>query len=132
MAARRPYVRSMDGWWRRDRFFLKYMARELTAFFVAAYALVLLAGVIRLSQGRGAFDGWLEGLRSGWSVALHLVLLAVFLFHTYSWFSIMPKTMPPLVVSGHRVPAWAITTAGLACAGLASIALFLAFAGQPR
>ena len=99
---------------------------------MAAYALVLLAGVIRLSQGRGAFEGWLDGLRSGWSVALHLVLLAVFLFHTYSWFSIMPKTMPPLVVSGHRVPAWAITATGLACAGVASIALFLAFAGRPR
>ena len=132
MAARRPYVRSMDGWWRRDRFFLKYMARELTAFFVAAYALVLLAGVIRLSQGREAFDGWLGSLHSGWSVALHLVLLAVFLFHTYSWFSIMPKTMPPIVVSGRRVPAWAITAAGLACAVVASLVVLALFLAGPR
>jgi succinate dehydrogenase subunit C len=132
MAARRPYVRPMAGWWRRDRFFVKYMARELTAFFVAAYALVLLGGVIRLSQGREAFDGWLESLRSGWSVALHLVLLLVFLYHTYSWFSIMPKTMPPVVVSGRRLPAWAITAAGLACSGVASLILLVLFLWLPR
>ena len=26
MSKRRPYVRSMDGWWKRDAYFVKYMA----------------------------------------------------------------------------------------------------------
>jgi len=31
MSDRRPYVRSMDGWWRTDTYFIRYMAREVTA-----------------------------------------------------------------------------------------------------
>ena len=30
MSNRRPYVRSMDGWWKRDAYFVRYMAREVT------------------------------------------------------------------------------------------------------
>jgi len=29
--ARRPYVRPMKGWWKRDPFFVRYMWREVTA-----------------------------------------------------------------------------------------------------
>ena len=120
MVARRTYVRSMDGWWTRVPFFKRYMAREVTAFFVAVYGLVMLGGLVRLSQGQAAFEGWLAQLRSGWSIALHLVLLVVFLYHTYSWFEIMPKTMPPVVVGGRKLAARTITGLGLAAAAAAS------------
>jgi succinate dehydrogenase subunit C len=123
MAARRPYMRPMEGWWRRNAYFKKYMAREVTAFFVAAYALVLLAGLIRLSQGEAAFGEWLEGLKSGWSIAAHAGLFLVFLYHTYSFFEIMPKTMPPVVVGGKRLSRVAVTNLGLAAAGIASVAV---------
>ena len=127
MAARRPYVRSMEGWWNRVPFFQRYMAREVTAFFVAAYGLVMLCGLVRLSQGPEAFAGWIEHLRSGWSIALHLVLLLVFMYHTYSWFEIMPKTMPPVVVGGRKLAPGTITGLGLAAATAASV-LVLAIA----
>jgi fumarate reductase subunit C len=94
MATRRPYVRPMAGWWRRDPFFMRYMAREVTAVFVAAYGIVLLVGLVRLAQGEAAFAGWLAALRSPLSLAFHALLLAVFAYHTYSWFAIMPKTLP--------------------------------------
>jgi len=103
MAFRRTYVRPMDGWWRRDPYFIRYMAREATAVFVVIYAVILLAGLIRLSQGAAAFSDWLEGLASPWSVAFHVLLIAVFAYHTWSWFRIMPKTMPPVVVAGRRL-----------------------------
>lgn len=124
MAVRRPYIRPMDGWWKRDPFFIRYMAREVTALFVAAYGLLLLAGVIRLSQGRAAFGEWLEGLRSPWSVGFHVLLLAIFLYHTWSWFRIMPKTMPPVVVGGKRLGNDAITGLGLLASAVASVALY--------
>jgi succinate dehydrogenase subunit C len=127
MAARRPYVRPMDGWWRRNPYFRKYMAREITSFFVAGYALVMLAGLIRLSQGPAAFGDWLAGLRSGWSIGLHAVLFVIFLYHTYSFFDIMPRTMPPVVVGGKRLSRAALTNIGLAAAGAASL-LVLAIA----
>ena len=49
MSARRPYVRSMDGWWRRNPFFTVYMIREGTAVLVVnvfAYT-VLLRRILR-------------------------------------------------------------------------------------
>ena len=123
MAIRRTYIRPMDGWWRRDPFFLRYMAREATSVFVVAYALILLAGVIRLSQGEGAFDDWREGLASPMSVAFHAFLFAVFAYHTWSWFRIMPKTMAPVVVGGRRLAGTTITALGVCAAIAASIAL---------
>ena len=111
---RYTYVRPMQGWWRRDPFFLKYMAREATAVFVVIYAAILLVTVLRLAEGRASFDEWMTTLRSPSAIALHAILLAAFAYHTWSWFAIMPKTMPPLVIAGRRVPACAITGAGIA------------------
>ena len=122
---RRTYMRKMDGWWKRDPFFLRYMAREATAVFVVIYALGLLTGLVRLAQGEAAFAGWVAALRSPASIALHAVLLAVFVYHTYTWFAIMPKTMPPIVVAGRKLAPGAITGAGLGAAAILSLALFL-------
>jgi fumarate reductase subunit C len=117
----------MAGWWRRDPFFVRYMWREATALGVAAYAIVLLVGVWRLAQGEAAYNGWLQALQAWPSIVFHLVLLAAMVYHTLSWFEIMPKTMPMLFVRGERVAARTITRAGVGAAALASIAL-LAFA----
>ena len=125
MSGRRPYVRSMDGWWRRDAYFIRYMAREVTAVFVAAYAAVLLVGLVRLGQGEAAFNAWLQALKSPLSLLFHLILLATFIYHTWSWFRIMPKTMPLIFVGTRRVPAAAITGAGLAAAFAACVAVFV-------
>ena len=124
---RRAYVRPMQGWWRRDPFFMRYMAREATAPFVVAYALVLLAGLVRLSQGEQAFGEWLEGLSSPVSIGLHLLLLAIFLYHTYTWFLIMPKTLPPIVVAGRRLGPGTITLVGMAASAVLSLALLILF-----
>lgn len=124
MAIRRTYVRPMAGWWKRNPFFMRYMAREVTALFVAAYALVLLAGLARLSQGEAAFGQWLDGLRSPLSIAFHLLLLAIFVYHTWSWFTIMPKTMAPVAVGGKRLSNAAITGMGLAASAVLSVAFF--------
>jgi fumarate reductase subunit D len=66
---RRPYVRSMDGWWRKNPFFVEYMIHEGTALFVAAYAGILLTGLVRLSQGEAAWNAWLASLKNPWYIA---------------------------------------------------------------
>jgi hypothetical protein len=43
----------MTGWWKRDPFFVRYMAREATAIFVYLYAIVLVAGLSALANGEG-------------------------------------------------------------------------------
>lgn len=130
MSDRRPYVRSMDGWWRRDAYFIRYMAREVTAVFVAAYAAVLLVGLVRLSQGEAAFNAWLQALKSTPSLLFHLILLATFVYHTWSWFNIMPKTLPMIFVGGKRLQPGTITGTGLAAAVVACLAVFCIVRGM--
>ena len=130
MSNRRPYVRSMDGWWRTDAYFIRYMAREVTAVFVAAYAAVLLVGLVRLSQGEAAFNAWLQALKSPLSLLFHLILLATFVYHTWSWFNIMPKTMPIMFVGGKRVQPGTITATGRAAAVVACLVVFFVVRGM--
>ena len=129
MSNRRPYVRSMDGWWKRDAYYVRYMAREVTSLFVAAYAVVLLVGLVRLGQGEAAFDGFLKYLQNWWMLVFHLIVLAVFCYHTWSWFKIMPKTMPIMFVGGKRVQPGTITGTGLAAAVVACLAVLLIVGG---
>jgi fumarate reductase subunit C len=69
MDATRTYVRPMRGWWRHNPYYRAYIVREMSALFVALYALVLLTGLFRLSQGRAAYDGWRASLATPWAVA---------------------------------------------------------------
>lgn len=121
--ATRSYVRPMRAWWKRDPYFVAYMARELTAFAVLAYSIVLAVGLVRLAQGEAAFDRWLAVVRSpvGWVV--NAVFLASFVVHSKSWFEIMPKTMPMMFVGGKRVPGSLITRTGFVLAIVCTIAL---------
>jgi fumarate reductase subunit C len=128
---RPPYLRPMQGWWRRDPYFLRYMAREATAVAVLVYTLILMVGVLRLAQGEAAWNAWLAALRQPASLLLHGVLLLAMVVHAKSWFEIMPKTMPMIVIRGQRLAAAAITRSGWAAAALASLALFAWAAGWP-
>ena len=118
---RRPYVRPMDNWWRRDPFFVKYIAMEATSVLVAVYAVILLVGLWRLSQGEAAYNGWLAALTSPVSVLFHVLILAVFLYHLWSWFKVMPKTMPMIFIGGKKLPQEVITYTGVAVAVVANL-----------
>lgn len=120
-AARKGYVRPMQGWWRRDPFFMRYMIREVTAFAVLAYAIILVVGVVRLAQGEAAWNGWLAALRSPGAILLHIVLLIAMIEHARSWFEIMPKTMPMMIVGGERVEGSTIMRTGWAASAVVTI-----------
>ncbi len=54
------------------------------------------------------------------------------LYHVWTWFRIMPKTMPRLVIGGRYVEPRLITGVGIAVAALASLLLLaLALWVQP-
>lgn len=124
MSARRPYIRPMTGWWRKNPFFIEYMVHEGTAFFVAAYAVILLASVIVLGQGETAWNRWLGFLMSPLCIFAHVVILLAFLYHTWTWFNIMPRTLPPILINGERVKAATIIYSGLAAAAIVSLVVF--------
>ncbi|SDG65838.1 fumarate reductase subunit C [Propionivibrio dicarboxylicus] len=125
MSKRKPYVRSMDGWWKKNPFFVEYVIHESTALFVLAYAVTLLVGLIRLGQGEAAWNGWLAALQSPGALVFHLALLVAIAYHAYTWFKIMPITLPPIRVGGEKLSPCAIITGGLVAAAVASLGLIV-------
>lgn len=104
MNARRGHVRPMKGWYLRNPRFRRYMLRELTAVFLAAYAVVLMVGLAALGRGPGAWDGYLEFLASPVTVGFHVLVLVAALYNAATWFAVSPKAMPPLRLGGRRIP----------------------------
>ena len=125
MATRKPYIRSMDGWWRRDPFFVRYMIREASSFFVAGYALVLLWGLWALQRGPNAYDAWLEALRHPLMVLFHVVALAFVSYHAYTWWQVAPKTMPTVRLGGREISQARISAGGWAAWAVASVAVLV-------
>ena len=79
MNRRKPYVRSMNGWWTRHGYFKRYMMRE------------------------AAYDRWLSMLGNPFMIIFHMLVFAAACYHTYTWFSVSPKTMPPLQLKGKPI-----------------------------
>ena len=123
MSKRRPYVRSMDGWWKKNPFFVEYMVHESTALFVAAYAITLLVGLVRLGQGPEAWAGWLGAMQSPLSIIAHLVFFVAIVYHAITWFKLFPLTMPPMIVNGKKVPPNVVVGSGWTAAVVAALAL---------
>lgn len=132
MATPRTYVRPMGPWWQRNAFYRLYIVRELTCVAVIVFALELLVGVWRLSQGPEAFDAWRAALAAPWAVVGNLIVLALMAYHAWSWLVIMPKTMPFVVVGGRRVPDRSIVVGAFVAAAVASIVVFAVFAWAGR
>jgi fumarate reductase subunit C len=112
MSARKPYIRPMDGWWRGNPYYVRYMIMEATSVIVALYALILLVGVWRLSQGAAAYEAWLAALRRPLAVALHMLMLLAMSYHAYTWWKVLPKTLPLLHLGGRPVPGLLLSSAG--------------------
>jgi len=127
MSTPRTYTRSMSGWWRRTPFYRAYIVRELTCVAVILYALELLLGLARLVQGPDAFDAWLAGLTRPWVIVLNCMVLVLVGWHAWTWFEVMPKTLPFISVAGRRVSDRAIVTAGATAAVVASLVVFFLF-----
>ena len=120
----KPYVRSMSGWWLKNPYFMRYMVRESSAVFLAVYAVILLVGVFRLSQGEGAYNAWLAVLTNPLAIVFHLVALLAVTYHAYTWWKVMPKTMPMLRVSGKRIPEIVLSAGGWAATVVVSLVVY--------
>ena len=122
----RPYTRPVEQlWWARPPY-LAYTLREVTGTAVIGYALVLLAGLVSLAIGEHAYDAWLDFLKSRWSLSLHVLFLIGMIAHVWTWFRILPKTMPRLAIGGSILPQSRITAAGVTLAAVSFVIIVLA------
>ena len=125
MSERRPYHRVQPrNWWARKPY-LAYTLRELTGVAVALYGAILLAGLVCLWRGPEAFDAYRRLAASNAALLVHLLLLAVVLWHVVTWFRILPKTMPKLILGGRLIAPSTMTAVALAFAVACSIALLV-------
>ena len=119
--SRKPYVRevSKTGWYLKHPRYMRYMSREVTCFFIGAFALLMVCTLERLSRGQAEFDSCVAALKGPWSF---LGLFLIFLFATYNatnWFNVTPKAMPVQIgeefldgkyIVGAHYAVWAIAS----------------------
>ena len=118
----KTYIRPVRwSWWTRNPYYVRYMLREASCVFITLYAVILLVGLGRLAQGPVAFEGWLASLRHPGAIAFHAVAFVLVLYHSWTWFQVMPKTLPRV-----PLPDAAIVAGGVAGAVLVSALLFAA------
>ena len=84
--------RSALWWLGSGRYFL-FMLRELSAVFVALYALSYLVGLYRLSQGKESYDAYLSLLQHPAVLVFLGVALVFCLLHTVTWIHLTPIVM---------------------------------------
>ena len=130
MSERRPYRRPVDPkWWWAPGAYRAYTLRELTGVGIAIYGAVLFIGLISLARGPEHWEGFVQFLRSPASTLLHVALLVVVVYHVKTWFEILPKTQPKIIVDGKPVPAQTITSyatmVAVACSGALVLFTFL-------
>lgn len=95
MTSSRPYIPRMPySWWLKNPNYIRYMLRELTCVWIAAYVVVLVVGLIRLVQGPEQWAGWLHALGTTGGVIFQVLALLFTVYHTMSWFKLAPSTMP--------------------------------------
>jgi fumarate reductase subunit C len=115
----------MEGWWRRNPYFVRYMIREGSSVFLAIYSIILLVGLLRLSQGEAAWDGWRAALTSPWSILFHWLALLTVSYHAWTWWKVAPKTAPDLRVGGRPLPEMLITAGGVLATLAVSVLVYV-------
>jgi fumarate reductase subunit C len=123
--SRRPYMRKVErSWWLRQPRYVRYMVRELTSLFVGLYCGLLVVGLVRLSQGHAAWDGFVAAISSPLGVVFQLLCLVFALYHSVTWFALTPKAMP-LMVKGEPVPGVVIVGAHYIAWAMVSIVVLI-------
>ena len=125
MARVKTYVRPMQGWWRRNPYFLRYMIRETSSVFLAVYAIVLLVGLWRLAQGEAAWNAWRAAHANPVSALFHGLALLSVGYHAYTWWKVAPKTAPDLRIGGRPLPEMVIMGGGLLATVGTSILVYI-------
>ena len=88
-------------WWLSNGRYFLFMVRELSAVFVALYALSYLVGLYRLSQGKDSYEAYVAMLHHPAVLVFLGVALVFCLLHTVTWFHLTPIVM--VVRMGRKV-----------------------------
>ena len=120
----KEYIRTKPAsWWLAKRSYTLFMLRELTAVFVAGYAIVLLVLIWRATQGETAFTNAIISLGSPVSIVLHVLAFIMVVYHTITFFNLSGRVMVvwrgeekvnPVLIVGPNYAAWIVVSAIIA------------------
>lgn len=117
----KEWVRTKPAsWWLAKRSYTLFMLRELTAVFVAGYALLLLVLIWRATQGQVAFLNAVTSLTGPVAITLQVLALLMVIYHAITFFNLSGRVMVvwkgeekvnPALIVGPNYAAWAVITA---------------------
>ena len=117
----KEYIRPMpSNWWMHNRHLVQFMIRELTAIFVAGYAIFLLIILYQSNGKADDFKFFFENVMANKLViGLQLLALVFVLFHSFTSFNAAPVMMvvwrgdekldPRLIIAGNYA-AWLVVS----------------------
>ena len=93
--SRRPYVRPMKRTWFMDHpYYRNYMIRESSALFDGLYCLNLFWGLMQLTKGAEAWQGWLDVQANPLMILFTVVTLGLTIYHATTYFAMTPRVLP--------------------------------------
>ncbi len=104
-------------WWLKKRVYLLFILRELTSVFIAAYLVLVLVLLHKISVGRLAYEAYFQFLANPGMITFHVIALVAALYHTYTWFILVPNIVivrvsrirvPKSIVSGAHFIGWIV------------------------
>ena len=110
-------------WWLKKPVYFLFILRELTSVFISAYLVLFLLLLYKLSVGREAYETHLQFLATPGMVAFHVLALVAALYHTVTWFNLVPNIIvvrvgeirfPASLVSGAHFVGWIVISALIA------------------
>jgi fumarate reductase subunit C len=94
-------------WWLGHWRYLKFILRELSSVFVAAFVVITLFQLRALRNGPDAFVRFQHWLRTPAAIVLNVVIFFFVLLHAITWFNLAPRAMP-VRVRGRRLPEFLV------------------------
>ena len=90
-------IRPMPAtWFLHNRHLIRFLIRELTSFFVLAFAVFLIVLLYEANRGVGRFgDFYANVVQSGWMKAFLWLCLAFVLFHSVTSFNAARSFVKP-------------------------------------
>ena len=110
-------------WWLGRWPYIKFILRELTSVFVAVFVLITLFQIRALGQGPEAYQAFQALLAAPLMVVLNVISFVFVLFHTITWFNLMPRAMavrikgkklPDLLIIAPNYIAWLVVSGVIA------------------
>ena len=112
-ASARTYRRRITPWWwLRNIRYTQFMLQEVSALFLAAFAVVYLVQAAMLAAGPGAYQNFIGAMTSpGW-VAFHFLVLIFAIIHAITWLWLSARIFGTRI-GKIQLPAPALLAGGL-------------------